>query len=396
MAVNRKRIFKLPDIDDLSKEQDRAIELSVDGAHLITGGPGTGKSIVALLRARSLEQKKIPYLFLVYNHMLNRSNQQLFIDGGFLNSQTWDGWVRSYWRKHWNSGIPTKNKVRNYEPIDWDTVIRVISSYTDEQLLKIFHQRPHLIIDEGQDLPPQMYEFLDRVGFRDVYVAADENQQIEENNSKIQDIADELDIDDDEVIHLSSNYRNNLPIAQLSHHFFSDRGASKKTVLPDRPSSVLPLLVEYGEDKRWGFNEIIGRILKMAEREPSKLIGVITPNNYVRVKYVTELNKNDVQLDHGKPPITTYSSSGTENNMDFGSGGIMVVNAQSCKGLEFDIVFLADVDELFPQDVTALKPLFYVMVTRAKERLIILRTGNKSKVIDELLPNDEEILERKS
>ena len=61
-----KRIFKLPGIQDLSKEQEQARALPLTGQHLIIGGPGTGKSVLTLLRARRLAAEKKGYRFLVY------------------------------------------------------------------------------------------------------------------------------------------------------------------------------------------------------------------------------------------------------------------------------------------------------------------------------------------
>ncbi len=42
-----KRTFKLPGVEDLSKDQDRVLRLPRDGQFLIVGAPGTGKSVVA-------------------------------------------------------------------------------------------------------------------------------------------------------------------------------------------------------------------------------------------------------------------------------------------------------------------------------------------------------------
>ena len=74
----------------------------------------------------------------------------------------------------------------------------------------------------------------------------------------------------------------------------------------------------------------------------------------------------------------------------------MIINAQSCKGLEFDIVILADIDQHKPkQNIYALKSRFYVMVARGREQVILLRTGTTCPVIESLLPTDSLILVRK-
>lgn len=60
-----KRRFKLPDYVELTKDQDKATKLQKDGQFLIIGGPGTGKSVVALWRTVR-HQKNNDHLFLTY------------------------------------------------------------------------------------------------------------------------------------------------------------------------------------------------------------------------------------------------------------------------------------------------------------------------------------------
>ena len=59
---------------------------------MIVGGPGTGKSVLALIRARRHVRDHDDYLFLVFNHLLDRASGQLFGNG--LDSRTWDAWFR--------------------------------------------------------------------------------------------------------------------------------------------------------------------------------------------------------------------------------------------------------------------------------------------------------------
>lgn len=63
------------------------------------------------------------------------------------------------------------------------------------------------------------------------------------------------------------------------------------------------------------------------------------------------------------------------------------------KGLEYDNVYLLDVyDGLFPEDTSSVdyeeeRRLFYVGITRAKERLNVFKTLGKSTFVEELLPD---------
>ena len=66
---------RLPPIQDLSKEQEAARALPKEGQHFIIGGPGTGKSVLALIRAGRHQRERDDYLFLVFNHLLDRGER---------------------------------------------------------------------------------------------------------------------------------------------------------------------------------------------------------------------------------------------------------------------------------------------------------------------------------
>lgn len=386
-----KRRFKLPGIQDLSKEQEGARALPKDGQHLIIGGPGTGKSILALLRTRRYRQDKEEYVFLVYNHLLNQANRQLF--GAGLVSQQWQSWFMKLYSSLMEQQVPLleARKGSNWSEIDWDGVLTAISD------LKQLPERrlPYLVIDEGQDMPPQFYQALANFGFMNFYVVADQNQQIEPNrNSTRQEIENNLAIDPNDVIELRYNYRNTYPIARLAREFYTGDPASPPPDLPEvKQSAKRPILYEYNPNQ---FQNLTGRILKMADSQPSWLIGIITPDNTVRERYYKKLLTIDVKLDNERPRIETYQL-GESPEVLFNQGGILVINANSCKGLEFDTVFLADIHEykLWPAILDEKKRMFYVMVARAMDRIIMLKEAGKDCAVEAILPKDPEVLERK-
>ena len=71
-----------------------------------------------------------------------------------------------------------------------------------------------------------------------------------------------------------------------------------------------------------------------------------------------------------------------------------MINAQACKGLEFNTVVLADIDEHYFRrknpDVT--RRLFYVMVARAIDRVFMFMKRGRSSDIKCILPTDQEVL----
>lgn len=390
----RTRKFDLPEIHKLSKGQDAALALPPDGQHLIVGGPGTGKSIVALHRARRLSADGTNYRFLVYNKLLDQSNKHLFGVEHLFLAATWDTWFRKLWRTCFRDVIPTlqSRPGSTYRPIDWETVQRRIDELPRDH--QKFRTSCHIVIDEGQDIPPALYNALVSLGFENFYVVADQNQQITETRSSRQDIENALAISTDETLELRDNYRNTHPVAALARHFYTDDPASPLPDLPPLgPSALTPELREYGGVNQPDLNGIAEQLLKMSDAKPRKLIGVITPNDSVRAGFVDALNKANPNLDSDKPRIQTYAS-GQQETLDFGIGSIMVINAQSCKGLEFDIAVLADIDRHRAVDTYSLKSRFYVMLTRAKDQVILLRTGRVNPQVEDLLPVDTAMLAR--
>ena len=395
MPIDRSRRFDLPGIQDLNKDQDEALALPMEGQHLIVGGPGTGKSVVALLRARHLARHQKHYQTLVYNHLLNHSNWYLFGNDKPFSAMTWDSWFRRHFKRHLSTDVPTlePDYPGGYRPIDWDAVERQVQS------LEVIEDQSDkfLVIDEGQDMPPAFYRTLTRLGCENFYVAADQNQQIHLNKcSSRQDIENSLAIEPGETLELKTNYRNTRPIALLAQHFYPADPASPRPDLPDLiPASATPELWTYGTANTPTLAEITDKILQLSDRDPRKLIGIITPNNKARVKFINALNNANPALDNEKPPIWTFFS-GQRVFPNFGQGGLIIINAQSCKGLEFDTVILADIDQHQPKrDSYALKARFYVMVARAREQVMLLRTGSVCPVVDGLLPTDPSVLARK-
>ncbi len=387
-----KRRFQLPGIQDLSKEQEDARALPMEGQHLIVGGPGTGKSILALLRARRLAQEGIEYIFLVYNHLLNESSRQL-LDGSLI-SRTWNSWFTRLYQETIDAPLPTIQAQggSHWRPTDWIAVLDSISN------VELETRKTTLVVDEGQDMPPEFYRALVNLGFKNFFVMADQNQQITDGlNSTRRDIETALGVETNEVIELTNNYRNKYPIARLARKFYTGDPASPPPELPPMPMSPvkIPLYHEYDVQD---FGGLIRRIMKTADRDPSKLIGILTFNNEDRKKYVEALQSCLVNLDNPKPIINTFSTD-ERNDVNFGQGGILVINAQICKGLEFDTVFIADInsficDERNVDNVDNVKRLFYVMVARAIDRVIFLKKRGKDCPVDSILPVDKAILER--
>lgn len=388
------RALKLPGVHQLTKDQELARSLPLDGQHLIIGGPGTGKSVVALLRAKQLVDQEKKYVFLVYNLLLKHS---CFLLGGEeLETEQWQKWFLQLYRNALQANdVPRLPKKENQSlaDFDWDTILQSVQNYDVEQDA---NELPYLIIDEGQDMPREFYQVLLELGYENFFVVADQNQQITiGKNSSRQDIEDALCIESEEVVELKSNHRNHYATARLARSFYTGDPASPPPELPPAPKHEVlkPLLHNYQENN---FERICDRVVLMAKAYPNKLIGVLTPNNNVRIKFYKQLQQQAKQLEAPLLIISTYQH-GSAENIPFNQGGIMVINSQSCKGLEFDVVFIADIDKYYKQDeeLEQNKKLFYVMTSRAIDRLLLLSARSHGYPVYPIISTDTNILEIK-
>ena len=379
-----KRRFRLPGVDDLNKDQDRVLRLPEDGQFLIVGGPGTGKSVVALLRTMKYHKNE-DYAFLTFNNVLLSATKQL-VDFN-LNSFTLDKWFNAEYKNIFKESLYKYDASNSsYQKPNYFEIIKKFESK------EIISQSLHIIIDEGQDKPTKYYEALMYFGIENFFIVADQNQQITEDNSSRQELTDLLGLEVENVIELKENYRNSHPIGLFSSSFFTDPSSPPPDLPSISKSSLgIPILYEYSD-----YQDCVKMILREADRDNRNLIGVVTANDDVRDAYVEKLETTELNLDNPKSIISTYSSKDKKApNINFAYSGIVVLNDKSIKGLEFDIVFIIiDGFKVYNNDIDSMKKRFYVMSSRAIKKLVLLKKENYNDGVESILPKDDGILRR--
>lgn len=362
--------IRLPKIEELSRdEQIEILNLPLDRTYFITGGPGTGKTILALYRALQLKEtyKNHKITFLVYNrtlfNYLSKAIQLLGLSE-ISEVKTWHSWFYGYYRQATGRNAPEIKKFF----FDWPKILK------DKRIFES-NYFDHLIIDEAQDFPEPLLEILSSMA-RYASIFADDHQRIDDTNdmvgknkSKILEIQ-RIFRAEDKRYHLTKNYRNTEEIYKVGRLFYT--GDQKDT---------MPKLFRKGEKPKLikaSFDDITNFIANYADNNPDQNIGVFIPAGRGCGKNIIKFYKT-LRKKCEEAPVQYYLSNNYSyknrrnsiDDFDFEINGIKIMSFLSAKGLEFETVFIPMIDdEIFNQLDKKIMNQLYVCSTRAKENLI--------------------------
>lgn len=431
--------MKMPNSRQISEEQEDVYEEApMDGSVIVIGPPGTGKTVIAFLRAQALSRRKKSPQVLMYNKVLQKYTENAGSEDD-IPSNTLLSWAYSWWKAHEiKSFSDSADRVYLDCPFDekeeakalgarWDPSRKkwyvdgqTVRANTDEfsrwldtvppkladyqydweAMLEAAAERGamndwgHLIIDEAQDFPNEMFHFLRYVARRvdngGLTILADENQRLQEDNSNIEQIHKGLGIKLDDTsrsFKLTENFRNTQQIAELASTFYVGLSSGQPS-LPKRQGNK-PELIKAGS--LVAQVEYIARIL--SNRAVGE-VGVFTQNDSMRKRFY-DLLRHRLQ---GQYDVQTYSSRdevshGAERLVFDRSGMLTVINRHSCKGLEFDMVFIPELQtmNIDGSDLDVFRMNMYVMCSRARESLYLLYTSTTENVLEVLqhVPNEQ-------
>jgi superfamily I DNA/RNA helicase len=359
--------LRLPAYQDLSREQDRVNNLPLDDSYLVVGPPGTGKTVMALYRAKMLTAKQVKVSLLMFSRLLSQyigdAAESLDLEAAIRTFHRWflDFYSSSYGRKY--------PEVSKFTP-DWTAILKQVATEPPPA-----RSLAHLIVDEGQDLASGFF-LVARHLAQTLTVFADENQRINEDNSTLDTIRAYTGI---QKLHkLTRNYRNTKEIAALAACFYT--GLESGIPVPPTRSGDLPVLLGHPSAR-----ETIDYILRFERNHPDLEIGVLVPTKRVqsRLWYLLE--------GKARNPVERYvGGKGAKSEpLSFGRPGIKVICYASAKGLEFDAVFLPELQEC-AQDMSRpeARMIFYVLISRAREHLFLCYSGKGAPKIVEAFPKE--------
>lgn len=303
----------------------------------IHGSAGTGKTMLALEKARRLSEKGESTLFLCYNSFLKN-----FLSTSFPIPNI------TYHTIHTLAQFICGNMLAA-DMVQWPEQLAEYLSMIDDEDDWLFQ---NVIIDEGQDIPSTLIDAVYKITKRHFYFFFDRNQQIQ--NKEIATWVTEVEC----RLVLQKNCRNTKEIADTTGKMVGMSITVDGAVRGDKPTFYLC------ESNHKMAEKIQFEVLKLIKETDIK------PEEIVILTCVSEQNS----ALNGVNRIGSYSITHS-----FGEKGILCTTVRKFKGLEAKAVFLIDVTTTTLQNKSA-KMLLYVGGSRAKHILSIFSTLSEDNI----------------
>ena len=375
---------------DLTPEQLRVVEMTTSEHRVILGPPGSGKTQVLIHRADHLSSTyRVPpdqYRVFVFTNVVKDYIQSAIQFLGLPEEvvSTFDHWCRLLYEAHVSERLPRKGAGINFGEIRSE-VLKLLRRRSDLQKGLTF-----VLVDEGQDLPPQVYEILS-LAAQHITVFVDPQQRIFENGASESFILDKLGSRMSNATLLGA-YRNAPYVAQLASYFINDeqkRGEYLAQINTEQKIREKPLCFVASDFQKEmdRLAEIISQRQVMNER-----IGIIVPKNKELHGFANGLGRRGVTVEKAVP-------RGEDDGCDFGNGTPKIATYFSAKGLTFDSVLLPRLTESSFSWIGASTRLrlFFVGIARATQWVYLSsiegREFSEIKVIQDAESNGHLVLQ---
>ncbi len=322
--------FNLPVITDLTLDQQRAVDETRPLA--LSGGPGTGKSVVSLWRH-------------IRNHATGVRNSLLL-----TYTKTLEHYLKA------SASTQSENAGERISRFDKNS--------------SQFAGYEEIIIDEGQDINKSRFEFYFNYTSIISY-GADERQSVFISQEELNELFNWFNTDQrfqtNIPITLNRNFRNSKEILLFTRSVFPNYMIPQNTINGATSTNLKPILkLNIGWSVEDQVNEIVDIINDF--QSDTHNIAILVPtvamvNNYFQ--QIRNLLDNNISVSKFHNELDNFE----------GLSGVHITTFKSSKGTEFDTVIIPEFDKFnwFIQNGHTVKENdYYVAFTRTKTNLFLL------------------------
>jgi DNA helicase IV len=366
--------FSLPSITELSSDQKIALNARVEDVFIISGCPGSGKTTVALLRAKGKgndpQHHYTVWANMLYGYLLNLASQLEVSEQHFSTFFSW------FWSKYKTFGL-------NYGKVDVNTIVSKLEN--SRTLYK------ELQLDEGQDLPVEVRSALSLIT-KKMIICMD----------PAQDVKDICSVEVDEIqrtenlllsygknvkkFKLGTNWRNTRPIFDFARSIVPELNSQTNTSDFAKKDGKKPMYYEVQ-----GFDNIVNKIVEIIKNEPGRNIGILD-DSLERLHLLKDrLIAADITPTLYDSKEQRLRTKNEKRHFLMSMSNVVLSTFISCKGLEFNTVIINDMTNL--EDSLGKKKGYYVGCTRAQDRLIIFKDTTNYRVPNWFQQIDRELYE---
>lgn len=368
--------FKLPSFSELNNTQKLIINLLPKSDKLaIIGGPGTGKTIIAIEAAAMMANSKKKCLILSYSTSLRDQIKciaktfNLNIENIEINS-----YLRWFWRELERLGYDPETLQENEFVYDLSKIENALAIKSIEEKLMY----DYIFIDEAQDVQEGLIKFFSQFCNK-ILVTFDDCQKIgnENGNDSIlsydhSNILIDLKIGD-KFFDLIDNYRNTTQIETVARLLFSSYDLNDVTLkkVTSKKHGNKPKLI-YSNEKL-SYEKIAKYIVDHYDKSKSVaiLFDSTSPNNTALFNDLKEAINNEIKRQNQDIKfLYKYGKNSTINSNNSLDNAIFLMSFRTSKGLEFDEVFVLTTDVKI--DNYQKRNAFYVAFTRAKSMTYVV------------------------
>lgn len=354
--------FLLPTMGELSYDQRRALTNS--DPVMVTGGPGSGKTVVSIHRLIRYLTTGHNVLLFTYNRTLMAAIRSVSEELGLSHEP-----IQSFfdWYYQQTGGMIFRD--------DEETIAKNLASLAEAQKAKY----DEVLIDEAQDLEPKIIRNLHYLANR-VSCGADKDQNIKQHYANAEKEIYAILEGYEKIQHemLTVNYRNSKQVFQFARALTPENPRPFLVDVDDLPEGNLPELL-FGRD----INQQMQLVLRICLSNRNENIGILVHRKDEVDRLRSFLSELGIVCSYYYNGMSKGDQKTTEDTLQ----SPFITTFASCKGLQFDVVilpFFDTIEEFIGRWTEA--NLYYIAATRTRRQLFVL--GHTLPAIIRNMPNN--------